>query len=904
MRDSESGSVYASVASFAVRRPWLVMALFGVLTLICAAIIPSVKITTNRFGLVSSENPHQARMERFFDRFGYPDMPVVLVRGADPNTRRDVVDALASALDAEPLLHDRVLAKVGPSAVAEVLLVRDPKALLKLRERLPPDADVPAILEAGLPGLLDALKAQLEASLDGEGPARSDAEVDDGLARLGTLAALLDAQLAGRDTRALTSELLDDENLTKRRGVDEYGYFIGWKANHHLIALFPEFPSGEVDEVRPYVEAIRAVIARVGEAEGLDAKGIEVMVTGLPVFSTDEIQLVREGLLISSLVTGISIFLLQLLAFRSLRNAIFVQLPLAVGILTTVGFVGVVYGRLTIITASFIAILLGLGIDFSIHLVARANEIRRERSCGPGEAIIEGIRRAGPGVAAGALTTMIAFITVTTTEFTAFAELGVITAFGMVAMMIAAFVLLPALLGRGWGGHNYREARIPGLAAISRGVRAAPWIVIAIAVGLTVWGGFAFPRISFNARYFDFLPEESPAAIALNALEDDGAMSPTFGCVSAESLTAAREKAEALRALPKVADVQSVTDLFEPLGEQGIADLRAGFDGITRDPDLSRLANRKRSAAAVADSVKGVIDILDEIRFELNRNEKSVVTIDKTRESFVQLEKTLRGLPDDGVASLAEIEEPLARILERAWSTARAVAKRGQLAAEDVPEIFQARFVARDGTGAVAIFAFPVDNIWDLDAARAFTAELQTVDPEATGFAVTLHEHTAMIISGFRRAAIASFLLIFVYVVWIFRRLGDALLAMLPVACGWCWMIAMMELTGIAFNVVNIVILPLVIGIGMDAGIHVVHRYRQSAAVNDGVAALYDLLEGTGAAVILSSITTIIAFGGLTLADYGGMKTLGYGMMLGVGSCLLASVLVLPAVLVVLRRAR
>ena len=114
----------------------------------------------------------------------------------------------------------------------------------------------------------------------------------------------------------------------------------------------------------------------------------------------------------------------------------------------------------------------------------------------------------------------------------------------------------------------------------------------------------------------------------------------------------------------------------------------------------------------------------------------------------------------------------------------------------------------------------------------------------------------------------------------------------------------MMELTGIAFNVVNIVILPLVIGIGMDAGIHVVHRYRQSAAVNDGVAALYDLLEGTGAAVILSSITTIIAFGGLTLADYGGMKTLGYGMMLGVGSCLLASVLVLPAVLVVLRRAR
>ena len=83
-----------------------------------------------------------------------------------------------------------------------------------------------------------------------------------------------------------------------------------------------------------------------------------------------------------------------------------------------------------------------------------------------------------------------------------------------------------------------------------------------------------------------------------------------------------------------------------------------------------------------------------------------------------------------------------------------------------------------------------------------------------------------------------------------------------------------------------------------------VHRWRQSADANDGVAKLEDIIRGTGAAVLLASITTAVGFSALMLGDYGAMKTLGLSMSVGIGCCLLANVLVLPSILLVLKKAR
>jgi len=897
--------LYAAIARFSIRRWVWVLGTLLVLVGVAGLTIPKLGITTNRFGMVSSDNPHQARLEAYFERFGYPDLPVVLVRGGEPELRQQVVDDLQASYEAMPILEGRVLARLGPEVIAEFLFVQDPHVIAELRDMVgSTDRPLPDLIEGGLPALMDVVGNRLQSGLDGDdaGPAQTQDQQNEGFRQLGTIAEALARQVRGEDDSTQLRTLSGLETVPERRGIDERGYFVGWEGDHHLVALFPVFESGEVTDIAPVIGQIREASAEVESR--YSEQGIEVMVTGLPVFSTDEISLIREGILVSSILTGLAIFLLQLYAFRSLRMAIYVQLPLGIGLILTLGTVWLLYGYLTIVTSSFIAILLGLGIDFSIHILARNNEIRRQ-GLEPAPSMIKAMQSAGPGVAVGAITTVIAFATTMTTEFTAFAELGIITSIGLLVMMVVALFVMPALAGQGWGGNRFYEAKIHGIGYLPKIVRAVPKAMVIVAVLAALAGSVAFPQVGFNARYFDFLPDESQAAIALDLLEEDGAMSPAFACLQAPDFEAAREKADKLRELSSVADVQTPTDLAPELTPELLGELRAGFQGLARQPDFDRLAKAEVSAQALAKKVDRIVDLLDEVRFELKRNERDIRDIDGARGQFANLAKVLRSLPGDGADQLGSLQRQLAGIMGRAWRTGHAIAERGKYAPEDMPELFKVRFMATDGSGAVAIFATPKLNIWELDHADAFNAQLTSVDPEATGFAVTLHAHHTMIFHGFGRAVAVAAVLVFIVVLIQFRRLGDALLVMFPVVLGWSWMIGTMAVFSLPLNVVNIVVLPLVVGIGIDAAVHVMHRTRQSAELNGGVAKLSDLLEGTGSAVLLSSLTTIFAFGGLVVgAEYGGMLSLGLAMMIGVSCCLLACVVVLPALLVLLKRAR
>ncbi|MCA9718909.1 MAG: hypothetical protein KC468_29845, partial [Myxococcales bacterium] len=142
MKFGASGETYAWIAQAVVRRRWIVLTLLLIITIIGGVIAPYVGVSTSRFGMVSSDNEHQARLERFFDRFGYPDMPVIMVRGGEPERRRAIVDRVARELKTIPALKGRVLARMDPETIAEVLFLRDPAAIDQLEGVLPPGAEL------------------------------------------------------------------------------------------------------------------------------------------------------------------------------------------------------------------------------------------------------------------------------------------------------------------------------------------------------------------------------------------------------------------------------------------------------------------------------------------------------------------------------------------------------------------------------------------------------------------------------------------------------------------------------------------------------------------------------------------------------------------------------------------
>ena len=275
-------------------------------------------------------------------------------------------------------------------------------------------------------------------------------------------------------------------------------------------------------------------------------------------------------------------------------------------------------------------------------------------------------------------------------------------------------------------------------------------------------------------------------------------------------------------------------------------------------------------------------------------------------EIIVALKRLRQVCASDDPATMSRLKQLEADTLDvaaRALATARSVAKRGHYATEDLPPLFRRRFVSKDGA-KVALFSYPSGDIWDPRFATKFHAAVKGVDPKASGMAIDILEHEQMIIGGFARAAWLAAIMVFLLLLLVFRHVGHALLAMTPVLLGGLWMVGLMKLVGVSFNIANLIALPLVVGIGLDSGAHLVHRFRESQVAHGGIARLQDLVRGTGGAVLVSSVTTMIGFAALMAADYGAMFSLGATLVIGIGMTLLASLFVLPALIVILKLAR
>lgn len=896
---------FARLAELGTHRPLRVLLVTFAIVVACATAIPGLGVSTSRYGLVTEDDPVQNRLVQFFENFGYPDSPVIVVEGGTAEDRRRVVDDLITGLNQLPELEERILARVGPREVAEVILLQRPEMLTPFVNTLADGTSPADAIERGLPAIVQSIQTQLNTfavtlqvqafSPMGRTVTPEQAEqVLEGLTRLASAAA---ASLAGENKWNELIAANSNESL-KWSGLDEKGYIAGTEGNFHIVALFPELANDEVKDLQPLVEKVRQVRDEVLARHG--AAGIAANVTGIPTLAVDEMDVLSEGVRTSSLATAVLVLVFFLLAFRSARQAMLAAAPLLTGIVVALAAARVFFGELNLVTSTCMSVLMGLGIDFAVYTLARYNEERRIDD-EPVGAIKRAITHSGPAIATGAVTTALSFLTTMTTDFTAFAELGVLTAIGLGVTLMAAFLVIPPLIASSRFFHARAAPEVPGLHLVPRIVSRAPWLLAGGGVALTVAGALLLGRLDFNSRYFDFLPEHTESVMALQHLERDMGMSPIFAVLTANSMKEARQIAAKLRTLPEVGGVQSPTDLVPEMNEDLLGSLRSLSS--TRRPDFQKLANYPTKAEELVPSLNGIIDAIDRIGFSLQLSGRDSDRAQEAAAAVKDFRKKLEELPGQGTEVLLPLQERLAEVGVRAWDTAVTVANRGHYSPHDLPKIMQIRFASLDRQ-QVAVYAYPAGNPWDSEFAAHFTETLEAIDPNVTGFLVTTAHHIKIIIGGFQRAAGIAGVFVFMVLLWNFRRLPDVALAAMPLLMGWLWMLGIMSVAEIPFNVANMVALPLVLGIGIDAGVHIVHRTRESAEANGGVGRLDDLLRGTGGAVVISALTTIAGFAGLMVTDYGAMTSLGITMVIGVSTCALASLFVLPAVLVLLGRAK
>jgi predicted RND superfamily exporter protein len=218
----------------------------------------------------------------------------------------------------------------------------------------------------------------------------------------------------------------------------------------------------------------------------------------------------------------------------------------------------------------------------------------------------------------------------------------------------------------------------------------------------------------------------------------------------------------------------------------------------------------------------------------------------------------------------------------------RRAANAGEVGFDDLPDDLVARMQTEDGRSRVQ--TFPTEDLDDDASFARFTSAVMEIDPNAAGIPVNLVGFAEAIRDSFREALISAFAIIAVLLFALWRRVLPPLYVLAPLVLSSLLTVAVMVLLGIPFNFANVIVIPLLFGIGVDSGVHLVHR-----ASDDPDA---DLLDSTTArAVFYSALTTTVSFGTLGLSSHRGLASLGYTLVIGMVLTVICNLVVLPSMI-------
>ena len=643
------------------------------------------------------------------------------------------------------------------------------------------------------------------------------------------------------------------------------------------------------------VERIRLLM----EETQREIPGLNVGLTGEPVLEHDEMEQSQKDTTMASIVSLVLCALIFIYGYNETGRPIKATICLVVGLAYTLAFATATVGHLNILTITFVPILIGLAIDFGVHLVTRYEEELRH-----GKTEVEALTKAmvftGQGIFVGALTTAGAFLAMMLTNFKGIQEMGVICGGGLLVCFIPMITLLPVLLLR--GRQNVLDHKIGDLerrARIENIWLERPVLVMAVVGVLCVLALTQAHKVFFDYNLLNMQSAGMPAVVFEQKLIDSADKSVLYAAVVAETLPEAVALQERISQLPTVASngVQCIAfalndDQREKLKRVGL--IKAQVAPLQFAPTDAEPVNVE-SLSRTLYSLYGYLGAaLGEIK---DSNPALTTQLVLLREAISSLRKHM--LDGSGTAltahseKLAEFQQALFIDVRQTFQTLQNQDDRAPLQVEDLPPALAHRFVGVSGKFLLQVY--PRYDVWQRENQEKFIAELRKIDPNVTGTPVQLYEYTTLLKKSYERAAWYSLIAIAILVFIHFRSFTAVILSLLPVGIGTLWLIGLMGWLKIPFNPANIMTLPLVIGIGVTNGIHILNRFAEERT--PGI-----LSRSTGKAVLVSGLTAIAGFGSLMLAKHQGIHSLGSVMAAGIATCMIAGLAFLPALLNLLGR--
>ncbi len=838
-----------AVVGYAQAAPWVVLAGALLLSAVSGVYVArNLKVDTDTAGMISDDLPFRQHFKAFRHAFPALSDNVAIVIDADlPDRADEAAEILAGRLRADrenfPLVFSP---ETNPFFVRNGLLYLDREELVRLADDI---AESQAFLvKLAADPSLRGLNAVLGDAVDG-------ADEPGQVARIATVLDSLSA------VAAAVAE--GKPGVLSWRGL--IGGQTGDGTNRRIIVTKPRVDFGSLAPAAESMSRIRKMAAEAGLTPD---NGVTVRLTGGVVISTEELESVTSGAANAGVVSLVLVTILLAWGIRSLRLVLAILAALVAGLVWTAGFTTLAIGHLNLVSVAFAVLFIGLGVDFGIHFALRF----REERLGAGDQR-EVLRRTGTGLSAPlglcAVAAAISFFSFVPTDYRGLSELGLIAGVGMFIAFAATFTVIPAFL----------TLLPPPAPAVAPSPRPPGLPDRRIAIVALVAGGAAIVAVPFAEFDLDPIKLRDPSTESVRTFRDLAATagsSPYTIELLVSSLSGAYALTGRLRGLPEVEKTVTATDLVPNEQKEKLAiidDLNIflaplRIDKTAEKPDA---AERDTAFAALrATLAKGAGRDLADLATSAAKFNASLARLDDAQKR-------------------SAFEEGVFRYFTPQIDRLKRTLDAGPVSLKDLPPEILERYLSPNGRARVQVY--PSENLENPESLRRFVEAVRTVAPNATDSPVEILESGRAVVNSVVTAALISVVAVSLMVFAVLRSARDTLLVLIPLLLAALYTVAATVVLSMPFNFANVIVLPLLMGLGVANGIHLVSRAREE---HSGAAAFSTT---TPRAVIFSSLTTIASFGSLAVSSHRGTASMGELLVLSISLTLLCTLVVLPSLM-------
>ncbi len=610
-------------------------------------------------------------------------------------------------------------------------------------------------------------------------------------------------------------------------------------------------PAGSDTTIQDIKRIVTLLDERVA-ATGPDKYGIAVEVGGYYRHRLEEIQAINSNLVASLVACILLLLTVTVLFFRTPFSVPIIFFPLSFGVMFGIIAALWVIGKFNLISAFTIAMLYGLGIDYAIHLYSRYGEFRRE-GLPPLDAMRSTYEHLFRPLLYSTVTTAIAFLSLIFIEFKGFSDFGIVAGVGIISSLVAILFLFPAIvfLIEQWTPLTHAPRGVSNIApAYQFFLRRPIFMIIPSTILIASFIALFLVRFEYNIDNLSFKRKYSPDSIIArynDLVRDENPNTMAASMPAIIATDSIEEMYDATRALYR--KKQELNDLQHEIRIGGILSM-ANF---------------------VPEGQEEKLQIMKRILRVIER--KKELMDDKTAERF---EREIR--------PLLSVSSPIT--------------------AEDLPKWIQDKLREKDGSYGKIISFVTSGNKSDINKVLTIRKELGTIHGELGEYRtratfLLLADIKHVLEHELPRAILLSFFSVLAVLILAFRSFRQAGMILTPLFAGITLMIGIIHFSGFSFNLFNMVVIPTIIGIGIDSCIHIYDRFRST-----GFTDVEGTVRTTGAAVLISSVTTLIGFVSIIFGAHKGVTSIGTVSSIGIVSVTLCALILFPLFLSLISRRR